>query len=104
MSKLKIDKEKQSFLLRLFEVYLKLTPEEEIKLIAQIKKDEETFDISSLPISFVEWGKEIGREEGEELSLKQVAIKMLQDGMQIEKIMKYTILSRKRIEKLKRKI
>jgi len=34
MSKLKIDKEKQSFLLRLFEVYLKLTPEEEIKLIA----------------------------------------------------------------------
>jgi|SRR5690625_1729418 len=80
MSKLKIDKEKQSFLLRLFEVYLKLTPEVEAKLIAEIKKDEETFDISSLPISFIEWGKEIGREEDEkagwETSREQVALKM----------------------------
>src|SRR5690625_108024 len=124
MQTLKIDQEKQAFLFRFFDVYLKLTREEEDELMAEIKKDQESFDISSLPISFVEWGKEVGREEGRvegrekgreegrkegrkegrEAEQERVALKMLQENISLEVIMKVTELDEEQLEKLKEKL
>ena len=80
--------------------------------MTEIKKDQESFDISSLPISSVEWGKEVGREEGRvegreegrEAEQERVALKMLQDGLAHEKILQYTNLTSKQLNELKKKL
>ncbi|HLS06725.1 MAG TPA: hypothetical protein VK079_02140 [Bacillota bacterium] len=72
--------------------------------MAEIKKDQESFDISSLPISFVEWGKEVGREEGREAEQERVALKMLQENISLEVIMKVTELDEEQLNKLKKKL
>jgi len=76
--------------------------------MAEIKKDQDSFDISSLPISFVEWGKEVGREEGRvegrEAEQERVALKMLQENISLEVIMKVTELDEEQLNKLKKKL
>lgn len=57
---LELNIEDMEFLYRFSDIYLPLSREEGKELMAEIKKDEETFGISSLPISFIEWGKEEG--------------------------------------------
>lgn len=104
MQTLKVDREKQRFLFQFFEVYLTLTEEEEEKLMAKIEQDQETFDITSLPISFEERGKRIGREEGRLETQEHVALNMLRDDWPIDQIMKYTDLDREHIEQLKSKL
>src|SRR5690625_4751199 len=112
MQTLKIDRGKQEFLFQFFEMYLQLTEEEVEKLMAKIKRDPETFDLSSLPISFVERGKRIGREEGRiegrlegRLEAQElVAMNMLRDNFSIDQIMKYTSLDKERIRKLRDKL
>ncbi len=49
----------------------------------------------------LEKGLEKGLEEGLEKGLEKVAKQMLSDGENIEKIIRYTGLSREEIEKLK---
>lgn len=49
----------------------------------------------------IEKGIEQGIEQGIEKSKKDMAIEMLKDGEEIEKIIKYTKLSKEQIDKLK---
>src|SRR5690625_7728863 len=57
---LELNIEDMEFLYCFSDTYLPLSREEGKELMAEIKKDEETFGISSLPISFIEWGEEEG--------------------------------------------
>lgn len=97
---LELNIEDMEFLYCFSDTYLPLSREEGKELMAEIKKDEETFGISSLPISFIEWGK----EEGWKANQEHVAMKMLQENFSTEMIMKLTGLDENRIEEIKKSI
>src|SRR5690625_415410 len=62
------------------------------------KSNEETFDISKLPHSFIEYGKSI---EKEKTSLR-IAINLLSENLPIDLIVRKTGLSQKQVVELKK--
>lgn len=98
ITRMKLDPARERLIYGFFESYLKLTTEEEGKLMAEVgklSKESEEF-IKNLPISYEEKGKEIGK--------KEVVIEMLREGVSIELISKVTHLDRKEIEELKKQL
>lgn len=68
-----------------------------------ISKASEKDMIESAHENGIEEGIEQGIEQGKNMSLRQVAVSMLQDGLPIEKISTYTALSQDAIRKLAEK-
>ena len=64
----------------------------------KIKSNEETFDISKLPHSFIEYGKSIEREE---TSLR-IAINLLAENLPIDLIVRTTGLPKEQVLELKK--
>jgi len=97
----------------LVENYLRLTDEEEERFVKEARQRENSEELLNLPISYEEKGKKIGREEGLQEGLKEgrksgrqevrreVALNMIRDGFEVEKIIKLTQLTRGEIEQLK---
>jgi len=94
---LELNNKDLEFLYRFSDVYLPLSKEEVRKLMAKLKGNQETFDISKLPDSFVEYGKSIGREENK----VQVVLKMLEKDMSIDLIVELTDLPKEKVLELK---
>jgi|SRR5690625_4719782 len=105
---LKIDLEKQDILMDFFQTYLILSEEEEESFVEEVKKLDNADEILEMPVLYSERmqeiGREKGREEGREEEREEVALEMLRDGLSIERIMKYTQLKMKQIERLKSKL
>src|SRR5690625_461358 len=104
MNDLKIDKDKSRFLLQFLEVYMPLSETEEDEVMAELKRETENFDIASLPISYEERGKKIGREEGKEENKLEIAVKMLKKDMPIDLIIEFTELTKEKILELKKNL
>ena len=80
--------------------------------MAKLKKDDDTFDLSKLPDSFVEYGKSVGRKEGLKEGMKegmkegwaenniQIAKRMLDKGLSIDLIMEITELTKDKIREI----
>lgn len=109
LTQLKIDLEKQDILVDFFQTYLKLSEEEEEIFVREVKKLDNSDEILEIPVLYSERMKAIGREEGRQEGRQEgrkeereeVAIEMLKDGLTIERVMKYSRLSRDQVEQLK---
>lgn len=121
LTRLKLDREKTSFLLGFFERYLVLNEAEEDVFMKDARKLDNANEILELPISYEERGKKIGEEigearglkkgrelgkvegleEGAEKSMKRVARRLLSKGSDIEFIADATELSVEEIKRLK---
>src|SRR5690606_8437781 len=110
LTRLKLDREKTDVLFSFFESYLKLTKEEEEKLMSEARKLENAEEVFEVTISYKEEGRKEGRKEGRiegrKAGLKEgkmeVACKMLDEGYEIEKVVELTGLDKNEIEKLKK--
>lgn len=114
LTRLKLDREKTDVLFSFFESYLKLTKEEEEKLMSEARKLENAEEVFEVTISYKEEGRKEGRKagrkegriEGRKAGLKEgkmeVACKMLDEGFEIEKVAELTGLDKNEIEKLKK--
>ncbi|WP_206207824.1 transposase [Virgibacillus profundi] len=83
-----------------FETYLKLTKEEEEQLMAEVEKLPEAEKIMEIPISYEEKGKEIG----EAIGVKKVAIEMLKKGLNMDLIVEVTHMDIEEIKELKEQL
>lgn len=108
LTRMELDQAKQRSIYGFFETYLKLSEEEEERLMDEIKELPEADKILEIPISYEEKGKEIGmkigKEVGKEIGKKEVAFEMLKEGLSLEFISKMTKISLEEIEKLKKKM
>ncbi|MCF3944895.1 transposase [Oceanobacillus alkalisoli] len=102
ITRMELDPAKQRFIYGFFETYLKLSEEEEEKLMKEIRDLPEAEKTLEFPISYEKKGKEIGRKEGRLEGVKQVAEEMLKEGASLEFISKVTKLTMEELEKLKR--
>lgn len=100
LTRMQLDPAKERMIYGFFETYLKLSEEEESQLMEEIEKLPEAKKLLELPISYEEKGKEIGKKEG----VRQVALKMLKEGMDAELIAKVTSLNIEEINKLKKQL
>src|SRR5690625_622386 len=97
------------FLYGFFHTYVKLTKEEEEKLMIKIKKNGRVHELPKLTNMFEERGHRIGREKGKEIGKdigekqekERIALKMLKKEMDIELIEEITGLPKEDIQKLK---
>ena len=83
--------------------YEELCQDEHARYIAELRQKyiEETVSVRQLGYEKgIEKGREEGKEEGIEEGIKKVAKMMKDDKYPIDKIMKYTKLSKEEIEKL----
>ena len=100
ITRMELDPARERLIYGFFETYLRLTKEEEERLMTEVgklSKDTEEF-IKNLPISYEEKGKEIGKKEG----IREVAIEMLRKGSDLDFIAEVTHLDRKEIKELKK--
>ena len=104
ITRMKLDPAKQRFIYGFFETYLKLSEEEEEKLMKEIRDLPEAEKILEIPISYEEKGKELGRKEGRLEGVKQVAKEMIKEGASLEFISKVTKLTMEELEKMKKDI
>ena len=100
--RMQIDPARQYLIYGFFESYLKLTDTEEEIFMTEIGKLQEADKIFELTNSYVERGKEIGKEEGKEIGRKEgkelgkteakmkVALRMLKKGWDIDLISEVT--------------
>src|SRR5690625_5215071 len=120
LQRLNLSEEDINFLYRFSDVYLPLSKKEVELLMAKLKKDDDTFDLSKLPDSFVEYGKSVGRKEGLKEGMKkgmkegkkegkkegwaenniQIAKRMLDKGLSIDLIMEITELTKDKIREI----
>ena len=87
MVKMELDPARARFINDFFEQYLKLDEKEEEELMREISQLENAAEFTKLPNSWEERGIRKGKEE--------VALKMLEEGLPIEVIVKVTDLSRR---------
>jgi len=80
--------------------YLKLTEEEEERLMEEVEKLPEAELLKDLPISYEEKGK----KKGEAQAKKEIAMEMLRKGTGIDFIAEVTHMNVKEIKKLKEKL
>lgn len=102
LTRMELDPAKQRLIYGFFETYLKLSEEEEEKLMKEIRDLPEAEKILEIPISYEEKGKELGRKEGRVEGVKQVAMEMIKEGASLEFISKVTKLTMEELEKLKK--
>lgn len=112
MTRMELDPANQRLIYGFFERYLKLTEQEEEKLMAEVEKLPDAEKIMELPISYEERGIRKGREEGkaegkaegkvegEVEGIKKVALEMLRKGASIDFIVEVTHMDVKEIKKL----
>ena len=112
MTRLELSDAETYFLIGFFERYLKLSEEEEVKLMEELKQSEDWEAIMRLPISYEERGKKIGREEGREegraegreegreKERMEIAKELIKAKMPIDFIHKTTKLAEKQIKEL----
>lgn len=102
--RMELDPAKSKFILDFFETYLKLSEEEEERLMEKMKHSREAEEILELTNSWeergIKKGKEEGIEEGREQATKELVLELLKAGSSIEFIAKITRLDKKEIEKL----
>lgn len=96
ITRMELDPARQRLIYGFFETYLKLSKEEEDKLMEEIRNLPEAEKILEIPISYEEKGKEIGK--------KEVAMEMLKKGLGVELISDVTHLKIQEIEELKKQI
>lgn len=116
LTKLKIDLEKRDILVGFFQTYLQLNKDEEEMFVEEVSKFENAEEILKIPISYEARVKAIGREEGLkeghkkgleaglEAGKKEVALKMLKEGLADDQIMKFTQLKKETIDELKKQL
>lgn len=93
ITRMELNSAKQRIVYGFFEVYLKLTKQEEEQLMKEIEDLPEAEKILEIPISYEEKGKELGK--------KEVAMEMLKKGLDVNLIAEVTHLNREEIEGLK---
>ncbi len=113
---MELDPAKMRLLYGFFDFYLKLNEKEEAEVMENTKMldPDEAEQILKLPNSYFDRGyrkgKEEGREEGREEERKELlqtipsAIKMLQEGMDLQFIVEKTGLSQAEVEKIKQQL
>src|SRR5690625_3368654 len=89
------------FLYGFFHTYIKLTQEEEEKLMIKIKKNGKVHELPKLTNMFEERGHRIGKDMGEKQEKERRARKMLKKEMNNELIEEITRLPKEEIQKLK---
>jgi len=94
--RMKLDPARQRLIYGFFETYLKLTEEEEEKLMKEVQKLPEADKVMELPISY--------EEKGIEKGVKKVALEMLKKGSAINYIAEVTHLDKDEIKKLQKKV
>ncbi|WP_211211499.1 transposase [Heyndrickxia acidiproducens] len=122
IARMELDPARMGLIYGFFETYLKLNEEEEAEVMEHIKnlEPEEAEQILHLPNSYFDRGYQKGREEGREEGIKEgikkgvkkgrleavekVAVKMLQNRMDVSLIAKLTGLSSDEVLKLKQQI
>ncbi|PAV27804.1 hypothetical protein CIL05_20180 [Virgibacillus profundi] len=100
ITRMQLDPAKQRLIYGYFETYLKLTKEEEEQFMAEVEKLPEAGKIMEIPISYEEKGKEIG----EAIGVKKVAIEMLKKGSSIDFIAEVTHMDIEEIKELKEQL
>src|SRR5690625_3132261 len=98
--RMKLDPARERLIYGFFETYLKLTEEEEEKLMKEIQKLPEADKIMELPISYEEKGIEKGIKKG----VRKVALEMLKKGSSINYIAEVTHLDNDEIKKLQKEL
>src|SRR5690625_5752895 len=101
----KLSEHELEFLYGFFHTYVKLTKEEEEKLMIKIKKNGRVHELPKLTNMFEERGHRIGREKGKEIGKdigekqekERIALKMLKKEMDIELIEEITGLPKEDI-------
>lgn len=108
LTRMQLDPAKERLIYGFFENYLKLSKEEEEELVEEIKNSPEAEKILEIPISYEEKGKEIGKELGKkigkEIGIKEVVMKMLRKGVNVEFIAEVTHLDMEEIEELRKQM
>ncbi|MEN0647917.1 Rpn family recombination-promoting nuclease/putative transposase [Caldifermentibacillus hisashii] len=104
--RMQLDPARQRLIYGFFERYLKLTDEEEKVLMQEVNKldPELASKIMELPISYEERGKEIGKEIGRNEEKREIAKKMILEGLSPNLIAKVTGLSHEDIKVLSENI
>jgi len=104
--RMQLDPARQRLIYGFFERYLKLTDEEEKVLMQEVNKldPELASKIMELPISYEERGKEIGKEIGRNEEKREIAKKMILEGLSPNLIVKVTGLSHEDIKALNKSI
>ncbi|WP_346206937.1 Rpn family recombination-promoting nuclease/putative transposase [Caldifermentibacillus hisashii] len=104
--RMQLDPARQRLIYGFFERYLKLTDEEEKVLMQEVNKldPELASKIMELPISYEERGKEIGKEIGRNEEKREIAKKMILEGLSPNLIVKVTGLSHEDIKALSKSI
>ncbi|WP_368975537.1 Rpn family recombination-promoting nuclease/putative transposase [Caldifermentibacillus hisashii] len=104
--RMQLDPARQRLIYGFFERYLKLTDEEEKVLMQEVNKldPELASKIMELPISYEEKGKEIGKEIGRNEEKREIAKKMILEGLSPNLIVKVTGLSHEDIKALNKSI
>src|SRR5690625_7297163 len=74
------------FLYGFFHTYIKLTREEEEKLMIKIKKNGKVHELPKLTNIFEERGHRMGKDLGEKQEKERIALNMLKKEMDIELI------------------
>ena len=92
ITRMELDPAKERLIYGFFETYLKLTEEEEEKLMKEVEKSPEADEIMKLPISY------------EERGVKKVALEMLRKGTSIDFIAEVTHMDVEEIKKLKEQL
>lgn len=98
MVKMELNPARARFINDFFEQYLKLDEEEEEELMREISQLENAEEFTQLPNSWEEKGIRKGIEQGKE----EVVLKMLEEGLPIDVIVKVTDLKREAIEALRK--
>ncbi|WLR50621.1 Rpn family recombination-promoting nuclease/putative transposase [Bacillus tianshenii] len=105
--KMELDDARMTLITGFFERYLKLNPQEETELRAEITTlpEEEEEAVMKIETSWHKKGREEGLQEGKQEGLREgiqaVARKMLQKGLTIEEIKEFIDLPEEEIKKLK---
>lgn len=106
--RLQLDEAEQRLIYGFFETYLTLTDEEENTFMETVKQFDDAEEIFKIPISYEEKGIKKGMEQGVKEGFfkakKDVAIKMLKEGLPLELIMKITNLNNETLEELKKQL
>ena len=100
ITRIELDPAKERPIYGFFETYLKLTEEEEEKLMEEVEKLPDAVRLKDLPISYEEKGK----KKGEAQAKKEVALEMLRKGTGIDFIAEVTHMDIEEIQKLKRQL
>ncbi|SMB88545.1 conserved hypothetical protein (putative transposase or invertase) [Desulfonispora thiosulfatigenes DSM 11270] len=102
LANMQLDIARSTILTAFFENYVKLTTEEDQynKMLIEELTPQEVSSVIEITTSYHEKGREEGIREGEKEGRKEVAKNLILLGIEIDKIMEATKLSREEIKKL----